>query len=180
LNETLSVIVPVFNAQNSLAREVHELLEVLSDLSSRFELLVVDDGSTDQTSEVACELARQFPQIRILRHPRRTGASASAQSGLRQATGDFVFVQDEFSPLNCMELRRLWEQRMDDRQPTARVASPGGLDSGLLKRLSDWGVTLRRDGQGKGAPSGPQRCGIQMIRRHALRPMHGRDAQPVS
>ncbi|MCA9163721.1 MAG: glycosyltransferase family 2 protein [Planctomycetales bacterium] len=175
MNETLSVIVPVFNAQNSLAKEVHELLDVLSDLETRFELVLVDDGSTDQTSDIADELAYQFPQIQIVRHPRRFGASAAIQSGLRRANGEIVFVQDEFTPFSAMELRRLWELRFDDKRLDTRLATPGALDNGLLRRLSDWGVALKKHSQREEQP----RRGIQMIRRHVVDKMRSEQMATV-
>ena len=52
MSESLSVIVPVHNAQNDLAGQVADLLEVLPELTCDFEVLIVDDHSTDSTEEV--------------------------------------------------------------------------------------------------------------------------------
>ena len=72
--QTLSVVLTVHNAEKTLADQVSKTLDILTDLSARFELLIVDDGSTDQTEEVAHELARHFPQLRVARHARRWAA----------------------------------------------------------------------------------------------------------
>ena len=93
-NQTLSVVLTVHNAEKTLAAHVGRMLDVLPDLTSRFELLIVDDGSTDQTEEVAHELARDYPQLRVARHPRRLGSDASAKTALENTTGEIVILHD--------------------------------------------------------------------------------------
>lgn len=100
--QTVTVVVPVHNAEATLSRQVSELLEVLSDWQSRFEILIVDDASTDQTLEYAQDLAREYPQLRVLRHRRRQGRTASIRAGMRQSQGEVVFVHDDQSPLRAM------------------------------------------------------------------------------
>jgi glycosyltransferase involved in cell wall biosynthesis len=68
VTRSLSVLLPVHNVQSSLTRSVHEILDVLAELTGRFELVIVDEGSTDGTWDVARELAQLYPQIRLLRH----------------------------------------------------------------------------------------------------------------
>ena len=68
VSRSLSVLLPVKNAQATLNSAVHEILDVMTDSGDRFEVLIIDDGSTDATSEVAHELTRHYPQIRLVRH----------------------------------------------------------------------------------------------------------------
>ena len=68
MNPSLSIILPVYNAQATLARQIGQLLDVLPDLASRFEILVVDDGSTDHTGDIAHQFRQQYPQLKIARH----------------------------------------------------------------------------------------------------------------
>ena len=60
---SLSVLLPVKNAQSTLAPTVHKILDVVSELSEQIELLIIDDGSADATSEVAMDLTRHYPQV---------------------------------------------------------------------------------------------------------------------
>ena len=69
-----------------------------SDLSERFELLIIDDGSSDATNEVGQELSRHYPQVRMLRHDKPMGEEAALRSGLAQSRGDVVFVRDGRRP----------------------------------------------------------------------------------
>lgn len=105
MDRSLTVLLPVRDAQSTLAATVTEILEMASDLSERFEILIIDDGSSDTTSEVAHELSRYYPQIRTLRHDQPLGEEAALQSGLAQSRGDVVFVRrgrrPTFERLSC-------------------------------------------------------------------------------
>jgi cellulose synthase/poly-beta-1,6-N-acetylglucosamine synthase-like glycosyltransferase len=169
VTDSLSIIVPVRNAEETLSGQLHELLELAADLTGSFEILVVDDGSNDQTAEVARELARRYPQLRCIRHQSTRGRDMAVKTGLAQATGRTVLVCEDtaFSPT---DLRRLWSLRQDRELVMARTQKqPGVLDPDLLERLTTWGQSLRN--LAKRASSG----GIQMIRRDAaqeLAPLH--------
>ncbi len=121
---TLSVILPVHNVELTLAGNVYELLEVLPDISAHFEILIVDDGSIDQTADVAYELARCYPQVNVVRHAERQGLSAAIQTGMVRTTGDIVFVHDDDSPISAAELRTLWSLRNDQDLVSARADKP--------------------------------------------------------
>ncbi|MGH9115374.1 MAG: glycosyltransferase family 2 protein [Acidimicrobiales bacterium] len=91
----LSVIVPCYNE----AGTVKELLTRVLDSPYAAEVIVVDDGSTDETAAVATSVAD--PRLRILRQPRNTGKGAAVRRAFREATADFVVVQDadlEYDP----------------------------------------------------------------------------------
>ncbi len=98
LNRSLTVLFPVRDAQSTLAAMVTKILEMASDLSERFELLIIDDGSSDATSEVAQELSRHYPQIRTIRHARPLGEEAVLRSGLTQSRGEVVVVRNGHRP----------------------------------------------------------------------------------
>ena len=100
MNETLSVVLPVHNAEATLAGQVRDLLETLADSRSRFEIVIVDDGSTDDTPECAGDLARQFPQLRVLRNRRRQGKYSAIRQGLRLTNGRIVIVHDDSAPIH--------------------------------------------------------------------------------
>ena len=93
MNRSLTVLLPVRDVQSTLAATVAQVLEMASDLNERFELLIIDDGSSDATNEVAQELSRHYPQIRMIRHDKPLGEEAALRSGLAQSRGDVVFVR---------------------------------------------------------------------------------------
>jgi glycosyltransferase involved in cell wall biosynthesis len=142
MERSLSVVLPVHNAQYDLVGQVRRLLELLPEISRQFEIVIVDDGSTDQTDEVAYELDVQYAQVRLVRHNQRMGESAAAQTGVRNATGDIIFVQAENETICEQDLRRV----ISSTQAPIDVENiePKPLDAGLIQRLVNWGTELKR------------------------------------
>lgn len=163
MTDSLSIVVPVCNAEAVLAGQVARLLDILPDLTSRFEIVVVDDASTDHTVELARELAVQFPQLKLVRHRERRGAPAAVRTGLQWATGRTVFVQEDVASLSTRDLRRLWSLRNDEDIVMARTdVRPRVFDDQLLQQLAAWGQQLKSVGHAAAAEGG-----IHMIRRDA-------------
>lgn len=109
MQPSLSALLPVHNAQSTLEADVSEILEVLSELTDRFELVVVDDASTDATIEVILELAACYPQVRVAHHGSPLGRAAAIRTGLAHSTGEVLFFQDDNCSLAINELHRLWK-----------------------------------------------------------------------
>lgn len=93
----LSVVMPIYNERTTLREVVARVLSVPFDL----ELICVDDGSRDGSREILAELQGKHPQIRVFLQPHNGGKGAAVRHGIRQATGDFVIIQDadlEYDP----------------------------------------------------------------------------------
>jgi glycosyltransferase involved in cell wall biosynthesis len=95
VQRSLSVLLPVKDAQATLTDSVHEILDVVADSGNRFELLIIDDGSTDATNEVAHELSRHYPQVRLIRHHSSMGQEEAIRTGLKQSQGEIVLLRDK-------------------------------------------------------------------------------------
>jgi len=91
----LSVLLPVRDAQATLAASVQEILDVAADCGDQFEVLIIDDGSTDATSEVAQELTRHYPQVRAVRHEAPLGREEAIRTGLTRSQGEMVVLSEE-------------------------------------------------------------------------------------
>ncbi len=92
---TLSIIIPVYNEENTIA----EALAAVLATPYRKEVLVVDDGSTDGTRNVLLRL--NDPCLKFLHHKKNIGKGAAVQTGINNATGDIVLIQDadlEYDP----------------------------------------------------------------------------------
>jgi glycosyltransferase involved in cell wall biosynthesis len=123
MKPSLSVILPVYNAEESLPRVVAKLLEILSELTARFEIVVVDDASTDHTAEIADELRRLYPQVRLARHGWQWGTLAAARTGRLHSRGDLVLVLDSQDEVRPQELTQKWEQLVEQAQRLRQAAA---------------------------------------------------------
>ena len=104
---SLSVFYPCYNEQDNVRRVVGEALAVLPALVDDFEIILVDDGSTDRTGEIVDELAAGDERISAVHHPVNRGYGAALQSGFRAATKELVFYTDGDGQFDIAELDKL-------------------------------------------------------------------------
>ncbi|MGA2619102.1 MAG: glycosyltransferase [Thermoguttaceae bacterium] len=94
MERSLTVLLPVHDCQATLVDTVTQVLDAASDLTDRFQLLIIDDGSSDATAEIADELARHYPQVRSMRHAKPLGREAALQTGLAHCRGDVALLRE--------------------------------------------------------------------------------------
>ena len=104
----LSIVIPCFNEEQTLAPCVKRVLGI-QDPSLSLEVILVDDCSHDRSRTIAESLAREHDEIRVIHHSRNQGKGAALRSGFREATGDYVAVQDADLEYDPMDLRDLLE-----------------------------------------------------------------------
>jgi glycosyltransferase involved in cell wall biosynthesis len=111
----ISVIFPAFNEEMNLETVVKSALKILPSVSSVFEIIIVNDGSRDQTGEVARGLAAFHPAIQVVHHPQNRGYGAALKSGIEQAKNDLIFFCDSDGQFTLEDLPRLlaWIDRFD-------------------------------------------------------------------
>jgi len=92
----VSLVVPVFNEALIMSQNLRSLVAYLQTLEPRYnwELIVVDDGSTDDTARLADEFASRRPNVRVIHHARNAGLSAARLSGFEDAGGDVIVTYD--------------------------------------------------------------------------------------
>lgn len=162
----LSVVIPVCNeAENVgvLAQEIHAALNG----RLQFELIFVDDGSTDATAQQVLNARAQVPQIRLLKHQRRSGQSAAVRTGVRAATAAWIGTLDgdgQNDPADLLDLLAALQQHNSDGQLKLIMGNRTTRRDTWLRRLSSRianGVRggMLRDGT---ADTG---CGIKLIER---------------
>ena len=88
----ISVLVPMMNEAGNIAPLIHEICAVF--MGRRFEIIYIDDASTDNTVAELSALLEKVPQLRVLLHAKRSGQSAAIWSGLWQARGELIGVLD--------------------------------------------------------------------------------------
>jgi glycosyltransferase involved in cell wall biosynthesis len=109
----LSVFFPAYNDSGTIASLVITALQTARRLTPDFEVIIVNDGSADATAQIADELARTYPEVRVVHHPHNRGYGGALQSGFKAATREFVFYTDGDAQYDPSEMTRLWHA-LDD------------------------------------------------------------------
>lgn len=92
---TLSIVVPVYNSEKSLPLLIEQLSGVLPGLVAQYEVILVNDGSRDQSWRVISELAQQYSFVRAINMMRNYGQHNALLCGIRQAYGDVIVTMDD-------------------------------------------------------------------------------------
>jgi dolichol-phosphate mannosyltransferase len=90
----LSVVVPMYDEEEVLPMFFERMRPLLDGLGSSYELVVVDDGSRDRTAALLLEVAKEWPQLRVVRLLRNSGHQAAQSAGFRRARGEFLVTID--------------------------------------------------------------------------------------
>ena len=107
----LSVFFPMWNEQDYIVRAVDAAREECDDLMASgeiadYEVIVVDDASTDRTAEIAAGLAAADPRVRVVTHPENRKLGGSMKSGFAAATGDLVLYTDADLPFDMHDVHK--------------------------------------------------------------------------
>lgn len=105
--DSISVFFPAYNDAHSIVPLVSEALRVLPELTDDYEVIVVNDGSKDETGPVLDELARTSPRIRIIHHATNRGYGGALRSGFGACAKDLIFYTDGDGQYDVRELPRL-------------------------------------------------------------------------
>jgi len=91
---SISVFFPCFNEQENVGKAIEKAITVLEKLNTEFEVIIVDDGSTDGTGRIADQIAGRDERVKVVHHGRNLGYGAALQSGFKAATKELVFYTD--------------------------------------------------------------------------------------
>lgn len=100
----ISIFFPAFNEEENIESVVLQSLEVLSGITSNFEVIVVNDGSVDQTRQISEKLAEQYEQIKVVNHTVNRGYGAALRTGFAAATMEYIFFVDGDRQFDLSEL----------------------------------------------------------------------------
>jgi glycosyltransferase involved in cell wall biosynthesis len=101
---SISAFFPCFNEQATVESLTRKTVSVLEKLAGDFEVIIVNDGSSDNTAAIADRLAKEIPQVRVIHHSRNLGYGLALQSGFRTATKELVFYTDGDGQFNVEEM----------------------------------------------------------------------------
>jgi glycosyltransferase involved in cell wall biosynthesis len=104
----LTMFFPAFNDAGTIASLVIKAQRALQELTEDFEIIVVNDGSQDDTGAIADELARTYRHVRVIHHDRNRGYGGALRSGFSAATKDLIAYTDGDAQYDPSEIGVLW------------------------------------------------------------------------
>jgi glycosyltransferase involved in cell wall biosynthesis len=111
---SLSIFFPCYNDKGTIDKLVYDAKETAQKLTHDFEVIVIDDGSSDGSRELLSKLEPQIPELRVIFHEKNRGYGGVLKTGFKNATKDLVFYTDGDAQYDVKELPVLWEKLEDD------------------------------------------------------------------
>lgn len=105
--ESVSLFFPVYKDERTVRTVALKALGLLSSLGGPYEVVIVDDGSPDRSGEIADELSREHPEIRVVHHPRNLGYGAAVRSGIEACRHEIVCMTDGDDEYEVEDFRKL-------------------------------------------------------------------------
>jgi len=174
-NPHLSVVVPVFNEQDNVAPLVHEIVAALrgvtaasTGLGTSFEIVYVDDGSTDGTLAALRALKAQVPELRVIRHVTQSGQSTAIRNGVKAARGAWIATLDGDGQNDPADIPKLLAQRAN-AGPDIKLFAGWRVDrkdTGSKRWASKWANAIRRRMLRDDTPD--TGCGTKLFEREAF------------
>jgi len=155
----LSVVVPIFNEEENITPLCRELKNVLEALGMGYEVIFVDDGSTDTSNEVLQRLAKDDKEIKVIQFRKNFGQTAAIAAGVEHAQGEIIVTLDGDGQNDPRDIPRLLERleqgydvvsgwRRSRKDPLLNKRFPSALANTLISwltrvKLHDYGCTLK-------------------------------------
>ena len=155
----LSVIVPVFNEEKNIVTAYEELVHVLEGMDQEFEIIFIDDGSTDQSFKILSKLHKDDPRVIIISFRRNFGQTAALSAGFDHAKGDIVVTLDADLQNDPMDIPKMLDKlnegydivngwRVNRKDPFFSRRLPSMIANEIISiithvKLHDYGCTLK-------------------------------------
>jgi len=134
--QSITVAMPAYNEAENIEAMVADVIEVMDTLTDDYEVIVVDDGSSDGTGQVVESLERRYPQVRLVSHEVNQGYGAAVFSGLINARKELVFFTDSDRQFDLREIEKLLAH-IDKADLVVGFRTP--RRDPFMRRLNGWG-----------------------------------------
>jgi glycosyltransferase involved in cell wall biosynthesis len=141
---SISAFFPAYNDGGTIPSMVLTALMTLRGLTDDYEIIVVNDGSADYTAEVLEELARRYPELRVIHHERNRGYGGALRTGFQAATKELIFYTDGDAQYDPREITRLYAAWSDevDLVNGYKISRSDPLHRIIIGRIYHWIVKL--------------------------------------
>lgn len=165
----LSLVIPVYNQENEVKNCLRKIKETLDNTRFKYELIVVNDGSTDETLKQLRDAKNSFPNLKIISYQNNKGKGCAVKKGILETSGDVVIFLDGDLDINSNCIIKYINELADSDLVIASKAHPNSkVDCPILRRLLSrafnffvrtfTGIKLR-----------DTQCGLKVARGDALR-----------
>ncbi len=155
----ISVVIPAYNEEENIPILYQKLKKVLDNLKEDYEIIFVDDGSTDRTPEILEEIAQKDKKVKVIRFRRNFGQTAAIYAGFEHATGDIIITMDADLQNDPEDIPKLLEKiregydivsgwRKERKDPFLSRKLPSMIANWIISKvtgvkLHDYGCTLK-------------------------------------
>lgn len=112
----MSVVLPAWNEAENIASTLEQCFTYLDQLGIDYEIIVVNDGSTDATGAIAEQIAESNPRLQVLHHSRNLGYGAALRTGFDHTSKDYIFLMDSDGQFDIQDMDRLLAKLSDQCQ----------------------------------------------------------------
>ncbi len=106
-NYSISVFFPIYNDAKTAPHLVSKITQILKSLTKDFEIILVNDGSTDNSGKIVDELAKKYKNVRAIHHKNNVGYGGALRTGFRNAKKELVFYTDGDAQYDVSEITKL-------------------------------------------------------------------------
>ena len=140
----ISVFFPAYNDGGTIASMVLSAVLVLQSLTDDYEVIVVNDGSSDYTREILDELERRYQAVRIVHHEKNRGYGGALRTGFSEASKEFIFYTDGDAQYDVRDLPALWKEMDDgvDMVQGYKMGRSDPLHRVIIGRVYHWMANL--------------------------------------
>jgi glycosyltransferase involved in cell wall biosynthesis len=140
----LTMFFPAYNDAGTIASLVIQAQEAIRHLTPDFEVLVINDGSRDQTAQIADELARTYPNVRVIHHVGNRGYGGALRTGFASATKELIAYTDGDGQYDPSEIATLWARLGPDADVVTsyKISRSDPLHRILIGRIYHYTVKL--------------------------------------
>jgi glycosyltransferase involved in cell wall biosynthesis len=140
----ISAFFPAYNDGGTIASMVLSAILVLERLTDDYEVIVVNDGSSDYTREILDELEQQYDRVRVVHHEKNRGYGGALRTGFSEASKEFVFYTDGDAQYDVRDLPALWQVMNDsiDMVQGYKMGRSDPLHRVIIGRLYHWMTNL--------------------------------------
>ncbi len=175
----ISIVIPAYNEGKRISNTITTTYNYLKEKHLSYEIIIVDDGSTDTTIEVLRDFQREIPNLKILRHKVNKGKGAAVKTGVYAANGEYILFMDADLATPIEELVKLWTNKNNfDVVIGSRylksdsIKTPQPIHRKIIARLGNLFIRTML-----GLKINDTQCGFKMFRKVAAKDLFSRQSR---